>query len=408
MQNDFETIIRLVEQKFNRGNARNWQNREFSDLSLAIRNKTKVYISVSTLKRIFGKVSTTNKYYPQEATLKALMDYSGFEFQHTQSKSILEPYKSKKRLIYFAILLLVLFFGIVFFTTQFKNTDKKQANATIELVAIDGKSPATVFLRYDAPPNGDSLFIDFGDGFNPEYITAGKREISRYYRFPGIFNITIKNKDMVISDTLKVSLETNGWEALAYYFNQDYEKRYYPIVAQDSLIKNDFFFSTKELNSFGIDTSQIVVMRLDNCFSTRYNADNFTFKTRIKRAPYWPVLRCYGIEIIIVGENGIVSFKFVKPGCSKWAGYQLSEKIIDGDSKQVTSLGIDFSEFKTIQIKNIDQSVSLIVDEQEIITDTYKNSIGNICGISYVFHGNGSVEYTFLQVGDSVIVNKDF
>ncbi|MFC2110648.1 hypothetical protein ACFLRU_07050 [Bacteroidota bacterium] len=408
MQNDFETVIRLVEQRFDRGNAKNWQNKEYTDLSFAIRKKTKVSISVSTLKRIFGKVSTPNRYYPQKATLEALINYSGYEFQQAQTNSVVKPNKKYKKLALFAIPLLITCVGIIFFANSFKNIFDNPTNASIELITIDGNNPATVFLRYDTPITDDSLFINFGDGYEPVYIIAGKKEISRYYRFPGIFNITIEKNDQVISDTLKIKIETNGWEALAYYFDQQYKDRFYPLLIKESYKNNALFYSTSELSDFGIDTGRIVMMRLDNYFANKNNADNFIFKTRIKRASYWPVLRCYGMEIIIAGEKGDISFKFIKPGCSKWANYKLSEKIVDGDSKQVTSLGIDFSDFKTILIKNINQSVSLIVDEQEIINDTYKKSIGNICGISYIFHGNGSVDYTFLQVADSVIVNKDF
>ena len=408
MQNDIDSLIRLVAQKFNRGKAKNWQNKDFDDLSLAIRNKTKVTISPSTLKRIFGKVSTPNRYYPQKATLEALKNYTGYEFQQPQANSMLKPYKINKKLFWLAIPLVLTCLGIIYSAKSFKNISDNQVKASIELVTIDGKNPATVFLRYDTPVTEDSLFLNFGDGYKPEYIVEGKKEISRYYRYPGNFNITIEKNGQVISDTLKIKIETNGWEALAYYFDQQYKERFYPIIIKESYKNNALFYSTSELSKFGIDTSRIVVMRLDNYFSNQNNADSFIFNTSIKRASYWPALRCYGMEIIVAGEKGDISFKFVQPGCSKWASCQISEKIINGDSKEVTLLGIDFSEFKNIQIRNLDQTVSLIVDEQEIITDTYKNSIGNICGISYVFHGNGSVDYTFLQVGDSVIVNKDF
>ena len=67
----FEALLRQIEIKFGRGVSSEWKNRDFEDLNFEINKKTKTVISALTLKRIFGKIKTTDDYIPQKATIKA-------------------------------------------------------------------------------------------------------------------------------------------------------------------------------------------------------------------------------------------------------------------------------------------------------------------------------------------------
>src|SRR5579872_6067278 len=72
-----EQCKHLIEASLGWGNAASWTNEDFDTLSDRIFERTSVRLSVSTLKRIWGKVRYDSS--PTTATLNALARYAGFE-----------------------------------------------------------------------------------------------------------------------------------------------------------------------------------------------------------------------------------------------------------------------------------------------------------------------------------------
>ncbi|MCF0074364.1 hypothetical protein LZD49_28025 [Dyadobacter sp. CY261] len=78
----------LVSEKYGKPDAVHWTNSDFIRLSSILYRQTQVQISPNTLKRIFGKIKTDARYYPQKATRDSLARYAGFAdwdtFTHAQ------------------------------------------------------------------------------------------------------------------------------------------------------------------------------------------------------------------------------------------------------------------------------------------------------------------------------------
>ncbi|SHN28817.1 hypothetical protein [Chitinophaga sp. CF418] len=82
MENNLETdyiqrCLKLVEIRFDRGANSEWSSYDFEKLSDAIQEATGVVLSVTTLKRLWGKLSYTNT--PAITTLNTLAQYAGYE-----------------------------------------------------------------------------------------------------------------------------------------------------------------------------------------------------------------------------------------------------------------------------------------------------------------------------------------
>jgi len=71
-----EYCKQLIEDKLNWGNSEKWRNKEFIDLSDTIYEATQVRISVSTLKRLWGRIRYDGA--PNHYTLDALASYIGY------------------------------------------------------------------------------------------------------------------------------------------------------------------------------------------------------------------------------------------------------------------------------------------------------------------------------------------
>jgi hypothetical protein len=75
-ETSLEQCKRLIETTLSWGEPASWSNEDFEDLSERIFQKTAVRLSVSTLKRIWGKVKYDHT--PTTATLNALAGFAGF------------------------------------------------------------------------------------------------------------------------------------------------------------------------------------------------------------------------------------------------------------------------------------------------------------------------------------------
>lgn len=389
---------------FGKGKPEYWKNREFENLSFQIKIASRILISPATLKRIFGKQKTSETYYPQESTLDALERY--VRVKNPVKKNILFRTRT---LIYSCIIILFVIASILFLNQRNNDNNTEPLKAELILSKIDGTNPATAFFSYQLPESNDSIFITFGDNSEPVYLPPQSSTISHYYRYPGNFEVTIKSKGNIISDRLSVYIKTTGWKALASYYEQDYSERFFPVPIPENSNTEGFHPTKLSLANIGIDTTQIVVLRLDNFKSTNTNGDSFTLRTRLKNISYWPAIRCYSVFIRITGENANISFRLTNQGCSQFGELILGEKIIYGTHADLTGFTMNTSEWMEVVVKNNTKNVSIQINQSEIFNGKYEKTIGEILGVSLQFHGSGYINYyTLLDDHNRIIFNKTF
>ncbi|MFY0607678.1 MAG: hypothetical protein JXR10_13255 [Cyclobacteriaceae bacterium] len=382
-------LIKLIENRFDKGSCRSWQNRDFEELAFQIRHATKIRLSVATLKRFFGKVNVSSDYKPQNSTIEALEEYAHFEEHyklHRANKKKLTKW-GIGTLTGFFIVAMVLWFGIS------PNKRKAPQEAIISLEKIEGKCPSTAYFEVGITGSTDETIIDFGDQSTPIGISSKMNKIEHFYDFPGYFRPSVKHKAHIISKPLEVLIETNDWQAFAnYYDNAD--KRFYPIPFSPTNESELFHITPKRLKSLGLDTTAIVVVRLANYKKTTTSADAFEYKTRIKNDVFWPGVRCYSSIITIEGTAGKVEFKLVGEGCSGFSQAILKDEHL---AIEPTSLVINPNEWSSIEINNNGQNLTLSVNDEPRFSKNYKSSLGTLIGTSIVFHGSGSVEHISLK-----------
>ena len=199
------------------------------------------------------------------------------------------------------------------------------------------------------------------------------------------------------------------WQALAYYFQQDFRSRYYPVPLSIAMDTDGFHPSKKQLAGIGMDTTKIVVLRLDHFKETQKSGDTFSLRTRLKNINYWPAIRCYSAYIYVKGENGQLVFKITNEGCSGHAEYMLSEKHVLGTVADLTTLTLNIKEWNTVEVRNTNKQVSVSINQKSVFRDSYSKPIGNIVGVSLQFHGSGFVDFFELYDKENLpIFSKDF
>ena len=76
-QKTIADCLKAIESKLNWGDSADWHNDVFIELSELIHTKTKVLLSPTTLKRVWGRVQYTSS--PSISTLNALAQFLEFE-----------------------------------------------------------------------------------------------------------------------------------------------------------------------------------------------------------------------------------------------------------------------------------------------------------------------------------------
>src|SRR5215211_6988536 len=121
---EIKTLLQQIEQKLDWGSSNSWLTKDFENLSQRIFDETGVSLSVSTLRRIWGKVAYTH--LPSGTTLDTLAKFAGFEGwrtftkQHSSSNNKTKspalpiqpakPLQYWKRVVLFVFLLLIVSF----------------------------------------------------------------------------------------------------------------------------------------------------------------------------------------------------------------------------------------------------------------------------------------------------------
>lgn len=408
----FNNILREIEVKYGRGSSKNWINRDFEDLSLQIRLSTKIVISTLTLKRVFGKIKTPDDYLPQKVTQQALEIYAGLTAKNQLQKSSISDLKPEAEVVpdiiqnnpkkKFHTLMFVAFSvmcisGLYFIYTS-KSTDNKALDGSLKLIKTEGENPKTAYFEYSTPNVVDSFKILFDEEYPAVYAPNGKStKISYYFQYPGLFKVRMLHKNAIVSDTISVFVPSKGWQASAYYFEQKYSERYFPLDIKKCL-QSGIFHSTKQvLSTTSLDTNKIAVIRIDDFRKTGKTGDSFTLETTLKNPDQWPGIRCNSIFLYVQGTEGTIRLRFANPGCSYWIDYILSEKYISNKDSDLSNFTFDLNDWQQFRLENHNKKVDLFINNSLRFSDTYNRSIGEIVGVTVLFHGNGYIKDYLLK-----------
>ncbi|HEY5917058.1 MAG TPA: hypothetical protein VIU13_06640 [Chryseolinea sp.] len=165
-----ESCRQRIEEKVGWGPGNEWQNQDFEALSKRILKETKVSLSVSTLKRVWGKVRYDGN--PTTATLNALAQFVGYEDWRTfasngnstpsNPKSAKVPWKiSFSKTLKAILAIAALGLGVFLFSVmQSRPKRLEYKNITFSSQPTAKAVPNTVVFNYNAKDsNADSVFI---------------------------------------------------------------------------------------------------------------------------------------------------------------------------------------------------------------------------------------------------------
>lgn len=390
-----KVCLRQIEDKLGWGNAAQWHNEVFIELSETIEKETHVLLSPTTLKRVWGRVNYENA--PSISTLNALSQFAGYlnwrDFKNkVDSKNpswIERKITPNARIIVVSASVLTLVFISLFSMIGIGNK-----NATIDSSQIKFSSypiaegiPNSVVFDFDL--NGvksDSIYIQqFWDRTKTIKIKPGQKQATGIYYYPGYFRakLLIDGKKIKQHDLF---IKSNGWLGTV-----DYQ----PIPKYIKEVRQ-----TSNKLSLPSDIIDEIVRSEEPLVSSfhyvknfeKVSGDNFVLNTTIKNVyrDKWAV--CQHASIIIMGTKSSLIIPFSIPGCASELGIMLSEIYLNGKEHDLSELGLALTTFKNIKIKVKEKHLTLFAENEEIFSKAYHESIGNIAGIRYHFLGAGEIK----------------
>ncbi|WP_266364095.1 hypothetical protein [Tellurirhabdus rosea] len=429
-----ERCCQLVSETYGKPERAEWTNSDYIRLSRILFRKTSVQISPNTLKRIFGKIKTDSRYYPQKATRDALASYIGFpdwedfaqahvapaEYPKTPEaayrlpapevpaeKAATPPAARPKAGIWLAAAAFLLL-GAAAWLWPRKQAAVMSGPAQLICENPVGENPhsAKFQLKNLEPSAGGVAYVlDFGDG-RRTVIDTTTILYNHYYEKPGRYLAVLRQGTRNL-DSAVVYLPTKGWTATSYMMYDT--TRVYPIETKDLFVSGKRSISAAEAAHAGIDTNRTFFIEFANTHPTDIDGDNFELTTRVTTSPARSGVRCSQVDVTVYGESSRHSFDVMMPGCVYWTQMQLSERLRSGQKEDLGFLGADLRTGGTLKLRVVNRQASLFINNRKVYTARYDRPLRRIYGVNLRFAGIGTVHaFTLKDLKSGAVFDGSF
>jgi len=426
-----DLCLSQIEDKLSWGPNADWSNYDFEKLSEEIQSKTQVVLSITTLKRIWGKVKYENA--PSLTTLNTLARYVDCEdwrsFKLKVSKkpeatislplpvyhngaevlkpTATAPVKSNKKFV--PLYLSLGLFGIIslYALTSLSLKKEKPVTPDPDLFSFEANKvltrglPNSVVFHYDASrASSDSVYISQSwDVRRKVRVDKSKTDHSAIYYYPGYFRAKLII-DSVIVKTHDIQIATDGWLALVengnnpvYFKKTDFEKPGLVEIDEPTLKKYNL--------SLHPESPKIRFFNQDN-LGPLLN-DNFVFETKLKNPHQTGNNVCQYVQVLIQCKDDIMIVPLSAPACIgdlrlSVAGAQILSKEAD-----LSGFGCDLSQWTHLKIVAQDKFVQFFINGKKAYELTFPHDPTDIVGVQFRFNGVGSIKETFFTQGERKI-----
>lgn len=401
--------LQRIEQKLAWTSNDLWLNQDFELLSERIFEETGVKLSVTTLKRVWGKVNYNSE--PSISTLNALAKFIGYgnwsELKNGNKSAKKPPKrhlpKKQKPVLVIGGLVLVIAL-IVGLSKQSKAIDLDQ----IEF----GVQPVTLGL-----PNSVVFTYDFGDNtveqatiqqsWNQQLtfsIDPNKEAATGIYYYPGYFRAKLLANNQILKEQ-DLHIRTDGWMAT---LNKEDIPRY---LYDHELQKDGSIGLTEslleEVHSVDDSKAGLLTFHYFDDFKP-IESNEFAFETRFRNTYKKSNGICQRVQLLVHGKDGVFLTPFSIPGCSSEITLITSGETHSGKENDLSPFGTNTSDWNDFGLKVSEGKADYFLNDTLIFSKRFDNDIGDIVGFKFRFEGAGQLDYAKLSNATQTVFNEDF
>ncbi|HEY9257013.1 hypothetical protein [Chitinophaga sp.] len=442
MNNSFEInyikkCLALLETRLNWGASSEWTSYDFEKLSIAIEDATGVTLSITTLKRLWGKLKYTH--IPTTTTLNTLAQFAGYNDWRDFKKQVpLEPvdiatgeqmeatipipqwhagttpatspegqvYPAKPSRKWAWWLLVLVPMAAAIYLLLISN-DKPGAPVNPSDYSFSSNKirtsgvPNSVIFNYDAAAAKDSVFISQSwDISRKVAVPKQQKSYSAIYYTPGYFRAKLMVGKQIVKEH-DLLIGSNGWlatmgndDAVPLYFKKEAVEKNGEVAVDEELLSQYHialqpeppvlrFFNVQELHD------------LKN--------DQFIFETTLKSDFHEGKAACQRVEILILGKNDIIAIPLCAKGCVGDLALYAGGTTVQSRDADLSGFGCDLDQWVTLRVEAKDRHMQFIVNGQTAYALTFPNAATDIVGLQYWFTGTGAIKDTRFIKGDTII-----
>jgi hypothetical protein len=428
--------VDLIERRWQRGPSAEWKSYDFEKLSDEIFDTTGISLSISTLKRLFGKVSYNN--LPSLYTLNTLARFIGFEdwnaFKRRQlvsavpeetaaltgsvttlqiaippPKPVTNDFRntttSKKKFLWWPLMLSLAALAYLFVSSarppRHGPVNPSDFSFSSNKVLTEGV-PNSVVFQYDASaaPTDSVFIVQTWDMRRRTLVSKTGHTHSAIYYYPGYFNTKlVVDTQIVLTHGLMIG--SGGWLAIAegepspFYFKKEaYARKEGEVVIDSELLaRNHLPFYP-----------QAPWIRI--CYIKDMGPlpdDNFTFETTLQTNHNSGADACQQVEILILCRNDVFIFPLSLPACIGDLNLYALGKNITSREADLSGFGSDLTKWTTFKIETANGHMEIMLNNRHAYTLDFPNPPDDIVGVQYRFQGGGSVKDTrFITHGRTI------
>lgn len=411
-----EHLVALIETKLGWGKGSTWGNKDFEKLSERIFSTTNKRLSVTTLKRIWGRAEWVAN--PSMATLDILSEFIGYEnwreFVSFNTQKPLEQKvfeKSKLSKVWILVLSLVLIgslFGFLWKNGSIDNdTEYKSEDFTLTSRPVSEGIPNSVVFEYQATAAEDGAKIEIQQDWDRNkrlVIDKNDSIATSIYYHPGFFKSKLVVDDTIVRED-DVFITTNDWLGLI-------ERDSLPIYLKREEIYTDSFLgiSHETVTSYNLDprTSTVSVSLYQvRDFGELYTND-FEMSTAIKNDFDEGVSACQNVRVFILYDGGAIGIPLAKKGCVSDLTLMTFEEFVNGKKNDLSGFGVDFNDYVNLKCISKNQKLEILINDKPVYQMNVPNPAKKIKGITIHFEGAGSVKNVEFKKDKEVVYKSDF
>ncbi|MCF0075578.1 hypothetical protein LZD49_34210 [Dyadobacter sp. CY261] len=410
--------LSLIEEKLHWGDSAHWTNYDFEKLSDEVNLATGVRLSVTTLKRIWGKLKYESD--PTLTTLNTLAQYAGYtdwrSFSHwAQSRPSevpsaapvhmlpVNPIQWKSRFFWLLLLVIASTYALTSINTKRRVAGRANDSSfsfRANKVVTEGV-PNSVVFHYDArAAKTDSVFIvQTWDSKRKRKVSKEQRVHSAIYFYPGYFRTKLIADGQVVR-THDLQITSDGWLCLA-------ESKEMPLYfKKKECVKN----GAVEVNETVLNKYQLSLhpqaprIRIFNQrdFGDLRN-DNFTFETSVKNDFKAGANACQSMQVLIQCKNDVIILPLTARPCVGKLSLSVCGTVVDSENADLSGFGADLSRWTKLRVEAVNRNVTIYVNDTKVYSLSFKHEPAEIVGLQYRFNGTGAVRETRFVAAGKVI-----
>ncbi|MFC4874419.1 hypothetical protein [Negadavirga shengliensis] len=410
---------REIEKVLGWGSSKHWTSSDFRKLSEHIWEKTNVNLSVTTLKRIWGKVKYTSE--PTINTLNTLAQFLGHdnwrayrnrlenaptEEKVAQASGILKSRarymwngkSSKSRLIVASSVMAVAVLVLLVLSSSPKINPEDYQFSSNTIAA--GGVPNSVVFEYDASkaPTEKVYIQQNWDPSRRTLVSKNNHHHTSIYYYPGYFSAKLVIGDQVVREH-DLFIVSDGWVAAIH--NQPVPLY---LDRKDYMQGDVLEINTKMINAAGISMQpEIPELRVVNVRQMDdLKTDNFTFNTTVRNDFKRGSAACQKVVVFILCKNDVIIVPLLSKRCVGDIGIFAAGAQVTSQEADLSGFGAEMSEWTHLNIECKEGHMRFMVNGNEAYDLVLKNPPSEIIGVQYRFEGVGAIKDTRFSHAETI------